>query len=513
MIDISTAVATEPPAPAPAPAPPPAPAPLPPPPAPPPPSVDLDVYYPLELSATTIARGDLLTINYSVDNHGTLQTPLSISGVYLSLDGFITTADLYLGSGPVNVMGGLAYSLADVTVQIPATLGAGTYYIGVIADYANAIFETDEGNNASTSVALTVTVPPPPPPAPPPPPPSSMDLYILQQPELSAATVVRGSTLTIHYEADHSDASGVPASVAGLYLSSDSTITADDIYLGSDDVPAMAAENWYTLESTTVTIPATLAAGTYYVGVIADYNGKINEDREANNASAGAVLTVTGTIGDDVLGTFFSETLSGTQADEAIFGMGGNDTITGGGGNDTIEGGAGLDTVIFTGSSSAFAGASPGSSLQVNGIDGRDTLVDVERLQFADGTLAFDLDGAAGTVVKLIGAVLGPAQAHDPALIGYGMTLVSDGARLAAVEQFALDYRLGPAPSHAALIDLLYTNLVGSHPSQSVIDAYSALLDSGSASDVSLTQFAMNYEYNLANIGFAGLEQTGVYFY
>ncbi len=44
--------------------------------------------------------------------------------------------------------------------------------------------------------------------------------------------------------------------------------------------------------NTTVTVPVSFAAGTYYIGVIADYQGNIQESNETNNALAGNQITI-----------------------------------------------------------------------------------------------------------------------------------------------------------------------------------------------------------------------------
>ncbi|HEX9007296.1 MAG TPA: CARDB domain-containing protein [Bacteroidota bacterium] len=37
-------------------------------------------------------------------------------------------------------------------------------------------------------------------------------------------------------------------------------------------------------DKTTVTLPSSVAAGTYYIGAIADYNNQVTEKVETNNA-------------------------------------------------------------------------------------------------------------------------------------------------------------------------------------------------------------------------------------
>jgi hypothetical protein len=47
-----------------------------------------------------------------------------------------------------------------MTVTLPGNLAAGTYYLGAIADYNNAVTnEVTESNNSSNAVQITVTPP------------------------------------------------------------------------------------------------------------------------------------------------------------------------------------------------------------------------------------------------------------------------------------------------------------------------------------------------------------------
>ena len=97
------------------------------------------------------------------------------------------------------------------------------------------------------------------------------------------------------YYVDNDGTGAAGASTSGIYLSTDSTITTSDTLLATDAVAAIAAGSWSS-ESVSITIPGTLAAGTYYVGAIADYNNAIAESNETNNPSAGVAITVTAPV-------------------------------------------------------------------------------------------------------------------------------------------------------------------------------------------------------------------------
>ena len=111
-------------------------------------------------------------------------------------------------------------------------------------------------------------------------------------------------------------------------------------------------------------------------GTFSSANGETNN---IGIAEATTIETAIGGSGGDVI--------VGSDANNVLDGLAGNDTLTGGPGNDTIDGGSGLDTAIFSGPRSAYSITHVGTSLQVSGPDGLDTLTNVERLAFDDITV------------------------------------------------------------------------------------------------------------------------------
>jgi serralysin len=140
---------------------------------------------------------------------------------------------------------------------------------------------------------------------------------------------------TISYTINNIGASASAFSLAGIYLSTDSTITTTDSLLGSSATPGLVSGGSVT-QGTTLTFPTNLTAGTYYIGVIADYSDQIGESDETNNASNAVPV---------ILGNNSANTLTGTTAADTIFGMGGDDWLKGGAGNDALFGGDGIDWI------------------------------------------------------------------------------------------------------------------------------------------------------------------------
>jgi hypothetical protein len=89
-------------------------------------------------------------------------------------------------------------------------------------------------------------------------------------------------------------------------------------------------------------------------------------------------------------GSSLGDGLYGNGLANAINGNAGADTITGNGGNDTIDGGDGQDTVVYALNASNYTVTANASGvyqvLAKTGVEGTDSLSNVESLKFADQT-------------------------------------------------------------------------------------------------------------------------------
>lgn len=153
--------------------------------------------------------------------------------------------------------------------------------------------------------------------------------------------------------------------------------------------------------------------------------------------------------GDDrIVGSAMDDKLAGYDGNDTIFGGLGNDTIYGGAGNDfidpglgknLIDGGSGVDTVAFAANRDSYQFNRNASNVTVshNRGDSFDTIINVERFQFSDGTLAFDADGNAGKAFRLYQA----AFDREPDLPGLGFWVrqLDDGASLNNVSARFID--------------------------------------------------------------------------
>lgn len=200
-------------------------------------------------------------------------------------------------------------------------------------------------------------------------------------------------------------------------------------------------------------------------------------------------------------------------------GSSGDDWLAGRGGNDVLDGNAGIDVAEYRGARADFTLKHSTEGWQLadtRGNEGTDTLVDVERLQFNDGRVALDLDGHAGTVARLIGALFGKQALAKADLVGTGLSLLDHGSSAEAVSALAVgsDLFAQAAGSHSNVdfVRQVYRNVVGHEASDAEIAAYVDQLDHGGTTQAALALWASETALNAQQIDLAGLSETGIGF-
>ena len=212
----------------------------------------------------------------------------------------------------------------------------------------------------------------------------------------------------------------------------------------------------------------------------------------------------------------YDDIISLREGNEVAFGYTGNDHITGNEGNDLIYGGGGVDFAYFSGEKdeySIFVGA---SRLEITDSqtdrDGKDDLIEVERVIFSDSGFAFDLDRNAGFAAKLLGAFLGPEGLTNHEYVGIALGLIDSGLSNNAILAEALKVVFGNNPSGADLINGFYRNLTGEEAPPTLLNEYVRLIDSGELTPLGLANQVLDHEINAANINLIGLASTGLEF-
>lgn len=195
-----------------------------------------------------------------------------------------------------------------------------------------------------------------------------------------------------------------------------------------------------------------------------------------------------------------------------LIGTAGNDAFAPAPGILNIDGLGGIDTVTLNGSPTLYRTSASAGVYKVMALDGSRNvdLSQVERLAYSTSRVAIDLDGNAGSVAKVLGAVFGAASVRNTEYVGIGLSLLDGGMSYAGLMQLALDVRLGAGASHVAVVDLLYTNVVGVAPPKTEQDRFVAVLDNHTYTPATLGVLAADTDLNIAAIDLVGLAHSGL---
>jgi Ca2+-binding RTX toxin-like protein len=270
------------------------------------------------------------------------------------------------------------------------------------------------------------------------------------------------------------------------------------------------------------TLPASMAIGSLAGGVSVDLaTGQVSGAHgtdELRNIEA-----LRGSEFADVLrGNAQANLLQGRAGDDLLQGDAGNDTLSGGAGNDTLEGGSGIDIASFLAPRSQIDIIRSAGGVTVSdrsGVLGTDTLVGIERLQFADGKLALDLAPGerSGQVALLLGALL-PAGLNQPAIVGLLTGLADSGLDTTGMAEVLVSVgivaQLAGSNQPADVARLAGRNVLRFEPPEPIVDFLASYMD-GRLANFTAAQFIgtiASLEANQTAIGLASLQQSGLAF-
>lgn len=176
---------------------------------------------------------------------------------------------------------------------------------------------------------------------------------------------------------------------------------------------------------------------------------------------------------DDVLhGGGGDDTVGSEGGNDRLFGDAGNDTLFGGIGQDLILGGADTDTVTYSGNQTGYKIERNGKIITVRSLTDptdADTLVNVESIKFADGTVTLPNDFALATSTQVLAGlyVAFYDRAPDNAGLHYWMSRVSSehlsvreiATAFASVAKFGETY--STSLTTAQFVAKIYQNILG----------------------------------------------------
>ena len=250
-------------------------------------------------------------------------------------------------------------------------------------------------------------------------------------------------------------------------------------------------------------------SGVHYLGAL-DYSsgtGAYTLGSRTNASSPGIV----GTAGND--------RLTGTSNDDSLSGLAGNDTLTGAGGNDRLDGGSGTDVATFSGSLSEHVIIRVSGGLTVadnQGLEGTDTLVNIERLAFSDKQLAYDmqLGSAGGNAVLVVGALFGTVGLQNSSLMRDAITFFDDRHNLSdGVEMLtALGIvNMVAGQTVTQVVSTLFQNITGTQPIELInMVAASVGKAPGQQTLAQLITAAASLDINQDQVNLVGLASAGL---
>lgn len=191
-------------------------------------------------------------------------------------------------------------------------------------------------------------------------------------------------------------------------------------------------------------------------------------DTDDNWTGTGASEHYYGSVGNDSLrGGDGDDDLYGGNDDDDLHGDEGDDHLYGSNGNDHLYGGNGTDDAYFEGNRSDYALIRASSNVQIvdnNPLrDGTDVLESVERIHFADMSLALDTDGVSGKAYRLYKAAFD--RESDNSGLGYWIAQLENGVTLNDVAMAFLTsdefhHRHGNNIGDDEFVNLLYNNVL-----------------------------------------------------
>ena len=210
--------------------------------------------------------GDTVSVNYQLQSNEAIISPVNVA-LYLSQNGSINNAQL-ISEFPVELDGALDGSL-NLILPPQSPFGRdGNFQLILVADSQNILEETDEANNTQ---ATTINI--------------GSGLADLVALDISAVPKIAAGA---SFEAFNSVANFGSVDAAAFdvffYLTDSSTAvdTATDTLLGSRHITSLTADN-FNWTMSTLTVPANVVDGDYYLAMLTDRFDDVEETSETNN--------------------------------------------------------------------------------------------------------------------------------------------------------------------------------------------------------------------------------------
>ena len=271
-------------------------------------SPDLAVQSP-SVNDNTLTTGQLFTLRATVRNRGNASSAPTTLQYYRSTDGTISTSDTQVGTDAVSSLSAGGTSAESISLNAPSS--AGTYYYGACVESVSG--ESNTGNNCSSGVNVTVSA-------------SGIPDLIVESPSVNDNTLTTGQSFTLRATVRNRGNASSASTTLRYYRSSNATISANDVEVGTDGVSSLSAGG---TSAESISLNAPSSAGTYYYGACVD--AVTGESDTGNNCSSGVsitVATVTAPRAEDANRIYWTDTTAGKLQRSNLDGSGVETLVT-----------------------------------------------------------------------------------------------------------------------------------------------------------------------------------------
>jgi subtilase family serine protease len=232
------------------------------------------------LVGSTLVAGGVGSIGYTINNNGNGAAASSYTRYYLSTSTVLDpTKDILIGTEKAPVVG--ANSSTNFTsasgLRPPGNMAPGNYFLYGVADATAVLPESDETNNITAPVAITVTKP---------------ELSITNL--IAPSNLVVGGSFNISYTLNNTGTGTAAANTTRYYLSTGGTPDpTKDLLLSWDTVATLGANSRVNRTTAGIRVPSNLAAGNYALYAMADGSSQVAEMNETNNITMAGTVALT----------------------------------------------------------------------------------------------------------------------------------------------------------------------------------------------------------------------------
>jgi len=171
-----------------------------------------------------------------------------------------------VGSVAVTSLNPQTNASVTIPVAVPTFIAPGSYFVSVVADYEQRVTESNEGNNGLTA-AQPVDIRR-----------ADLSVAVLTPP----ATGSIGKTIAVANTVSNAGTATAIAVRVSFFVSPVSPTPGQGRLIGTRDIASLPA-GASSAVTTTLTLPANLEPGSYFVSAVVDVAGAIVEGEEGNN--------------------------------------------------------------------------------------------------------------------------------------------------------------------------------------------------------------------------------------